>query len=232
MPAYTHNQIRQIRMIISLSPVFFLSKHFQPLTTAKMGSYTTASLNKRQSFCMFSSHIMVCFVLLSFGHFHPEYNVKPAQSRGAFAAQNSRHLGYFLFNSITNVPIPASERVVLTSTLCMRACRKMQLPPAFCNSSQVLRLQRLQRATGHVGNVLDLWAVEHIARQRTPQAARWRQDPIHDPAKRAPTRTCRSRPLRALVFPVVVVLSVVSAFLSRAPHRFSFPLSPRFFLQP
>lgn len=84
MPAYTHNQIHEIRMIISLSPVlsfFFLSKHFQPLTTGKMRSYTTASLNKRQSFCMFSSHIMVCFVLLSFGHFHPEYNIKPAQSR-------------------------------------------------------------------------------------------------------------------------------------------------------
>lgn len=38
----------------------------------------------------------------------------------------------------------------------------MQLPPAFCHSSQALRLQR---ATGHVGNVLDLWTVEHYRKE-------------------------------------------------------------------
>lgn len=68
--------------------------------------------------------------LLSLGHCHPEQC--EAGSLGASAAQNWHHLGYFLFDSITNVPIPASERVVLTSTLCIRARpKKMLLPPAF-----------------------------------------------------------------------------------------------------
>lgn len=62
----------------------------------------------------------------------PSWTQCEAGSLGASAAQNWHHLGYFLFDSITNVPIPASERVVLTSTLCIRARpKKMVLPPAF-----------------------------------------------------------------------------------------------------
>lgn len=38
----------------------------------------------------------------------------------------------------------------------------MQLPPFFCRS---FRVPRLQRAAGHVGRVLDLWTVQHWGKE-------------------------------------------------------------------
>lgn len=149
-----------------------------------MGSvaYTTAS---EQTPHFFSSHIMVGFVSVIPWPLHPE-NVMLAQSRSLRRSQFTLPRVLSVQLHLRHARINSSISVVLTSTLCIRArLKKMLLPPAFCHSSRV----RSQRTTRHVGNVLDLWTVEHIARQRTPQAARGRQDPVQNSAKRAPTGT-------------------------------------------
>lgn len=222
------------KLAYPLSCPFFHSTHCQPQTTAKIGSfaYTTDSeQTPKLCYFFFSSYIMVGFVSIIPWPLHPE-NIMLAQSRSLRRSEStpSRVLSVelHLHHARTNSSISLDFQVVLTSTFCVRARLRMLLPPAFCHSSGV---PWLQRTTGHVGNVLDLWTVEHIARQRTPQAACRRQDPVQNSAKRAPTRTWRSRPLLALRFPVVV-LSILSAVFGRAPHRVSFTLSPGFFLQP
>jgi hypothetical protein len=70
-----------------------------------------------------------------------------------------------------------------------------------------------------------------VARQRTPPAARGRQDPVPEPPKRAPPRTSRSRPLLALLFLIISLAISIAAFLNRTPRLISFAFSPCFFLQ-